>query len=69
MNKLKLVLGIILFLIGLGCLGYTIVMQCILKYQMYGLIFNGVVVHWSLWFLFGIIPFCIGLYILIYNWE
>ena len=54
-------IGIILCLLGLGCVGCAVVWQQVLCYQMFGVVFQKVFIpHWSALLYLGIIPLCIG---------
>ena len=60
-----IVLGIALFIIGIGCIITATVCQQILIYQKFGVIFGGdnftiFIPHWSAWFYLGIIPTFLG---------
>ena len=58
---MKFWIGIILCFIGLGCVGCAVVLQQVLCYQMFGVVFQKVFIpHWSAWLYLGIIPFCAG---------
>ena len=58
---MRFVIGVILLLIGLGCVVAGAIWQQVLCYQMFGVIFQKVFIpHWSAWFYLGIIPLCIG---------
>ena len=65
MKKIKVILFILLTLFSLGCVIYAGVMQCVLCYEKFGVIFNNEYVFipdksaW--WFLgaIGLIPFFI----------
>ena len=63
MRKIKLILFILLTLFSFGCIIYASVMQCVLSYEKFGVIFNSETVFipdksaW--WYLggIGLIPF------------
>ena len=58
---MKFWIGVILCLLGLGCVGCAVVWQQVLCYQMFGVVFQKVFIpHWSALFYLGIIPLCIG---------
>ena len=58
---MKFWIGIILCLLGLGCVVCALVWQQVLCYQMFGVVFQEVFIpHWSAWLYLGIIPFCSG---------
>ena len=58
---MKFWIGIILCLLGLGCVGSAVVWQQVLCYQMFGVVFQKVFIpHWSALLYLGIIPLCIG---------
>lgn len=40
MKKIKLILFILLTVVSLGCVIYAAVMQCVLSYEKFGVIFN-----------------------------
>lgn len=60
---MKFWIGIILVILGLGCVVTAIVWQQVLCYQMFGVVFNTdnmFIPHWSALFYLGIIPVIIG---------
>ena len=58
---MKFWIGIVLCLLGIGCLIFAAVWQQVLCYQMFGFIFKELIIpHWSAWFYLGIIPLCVG---------
>jgi hypothetical protein len=68
MKKVKCILLIILLAVSVGCVLYASIMQRILCYQMYGVIFTSETVfipHESAWFFLGIL----GYYPVMKLWE
>jgi len=62
-DKLRIAFGVLLLLIGIGCILYAGIMQMVLCYQKFGVIISSehfFIPHWSAWFYFGIIPFATG---------
>ena len=58
---MKIVLGILLWLLGFGMLVTAVIYQCSLSIQLYGAVFEHVIIpHWSLALLTGFIPIIIG---------
>ena len=58
---MKFWIGIILCLLGLGCVGCAVVWQQVLCYQMFGAIFEKVFIpHWSALLYLGVIPMIVG---------
>ena len=62
---MKYWLGLILYLIGLGCIITAGIWQVVLCYQRFGVIFNGVsILHWSNWLYLGVIPMVTGTFMM-----
>lgn len=60
---MKFWIGIVLCVLGTGCIVFAIVWQQILCSQMFGVVLAKVLIpHWSAWFYLGAIPLCIGFY-------
>lgn len=58
---MRFVIGVILLLIGLGCVVAGAIWQQVLCYQMFGVIFQKVFIpHWSAWLYLGAIPMMVG---------
>jgi hypothetical protein len=58
---MRFVIGVILLLIGLGCVVVGAIWQQILCYEMFGAIFEKVFIpHWSALFYLGAIPMVVG---------
>lgn len=58
---MKINIAYILILIGLFCILFAEIMQCVVCVQMYGVIFKQVFIpHWSAWFFLGFIPIITG---------
>lgn len=66
-DKLRIVLGVSLLLIGISCILYAEIMQMVLCYQKFGAIIteNLFIPHWSAWFYFGAVPMITG-YVMLY---
>jgi len=68
MREIKWLLFIVLVVVSTGCILYASIMQCIVCYQMYGVIFTSETVfipHESAWFFLGIL----GYYPAMKLWE
>lgn len=64
---IKIIIGIVLFVIGLAGLLYAGITQMSLSIQMYGAVFEHVMIpHISLLGWLGLIPLCIGWCMLVY---
>ncbi len=65
MEKIKNIFAVVLFVAGLICVLYALIMQWVLMYQQFGVIFEGAVTviipHKSLFGLLGLIPMGVGL--------
>ena len=58
---MRFVIGVILLLIGLGCVVAGAIWQQVLCYQMFGAIFEKVFIpHYSAWLYLGAIPMIVG---------
>lgn len=58
---MRFVIGVILFLIGMGCVVAGAIWQQVLCYQMFGAIFEQVFIpHWSALLYLGAIPMIVG---------
>ena len=58
---MKFWIGIILALLGLGCIITACIWQQVLCYQMFGVVFEKVFIpHWSAFFYFGAVPLIVG---------
>lgn len=58
---MRFVIGVILLLIGLGCIVAGAIWQQVLCYQMFGAIFEKVFIpHWSALLYLGAIPMIVG---------
>lgn len=61
-KRMRFVIGVILFLIGFGCIIAGAIWQQVLCYEMFGVIFKQVFIpHYSAWlYLLGAIPMFVG---------
>ena len=58
---MRFVIGVILLLIGLGCVVAGVIWQQVLCYQMFGVVFQEVFIpHYSAWLYLGVIPMIVG---------
>ena len=58
---MRFVIGVVLLLIGLGCVVAGAIWQQVLCYQMFGAIFEKVFIpHYSAWLYLGAIPMIVG---------
>lgn len=58
---MRFVIGVILLLIGLGCIVAGAIWQQILCYEMFGAIFEEVFIpHWSALLFLGVVPMVVG---------
>ena len=61
----KFWIGIILFLVGIGCIIAALIWQQVLCYQMFGAIFDHIFIpHWSAWLYCGGVPAIVGLFLI-----
>ena len=68
-NRLKIIIGIILTLIGIAMLFTAMIWQQILIYHKFGMIFEGIFIpHYSAWLYTGVIPLAIGTPLLNIYW-
>lgn len=56
-KKIKFIISLILFIIGILSIIFALIMQAVLCYQKFGAVFeNSFIPHWSAYFFFGVIP-------------